>query len=162
LVTFLWYNALCINQLDLLERELQVMRMGLIYSNASSVIAWIGEAADGSNLAMDLLDDRAKTLLDPRLSRGLDHNESESSCDTPGNYEMWVSALFSRPYWKRVWIIQEISKGREVYILCGLRSIEWSSLQAAIRGWGLPNKQEVSALDYFRRVERNKQRPALE
>jgi hypothetical protein len=50
---------------------------------------------------------------------------------------------------------------REVYVLCGLRSIKWGFLQAAIRNWELPNKQEVNALGYFREAERKKQRPAL-
>jgi hypothetical protein len=49
----------------------------------------------------------------------------------------------SHSSWKRVWIIQELLKGREVYILCDLRSIEWSFLQAAIRGWELPNKLDM-------------------
>ncbi|PMD14887.1 heterokaryon incompatibility, partial [Hyaloscypha hepaticicola] len=37
-VETVWIDALCINQLDLLEQGLQIMRMGLIYSNASYVI----------------------------------------------------------------------------------------------------------------------------
>jgi hypothetical protein len=36
----LWIDALSINQEDLLEPGLQVMRMRLIYSNASKV--WLG------------------------------------------------------------------------------------------------------------------------
>ncbi|KAH6671885.1 hypothetical protein B0J14DRAFT_483696, partial [Halenospora varia] len=35
-------DPLCINQKDLVERGLQVLRMGLIYSRAGRVIAWLG------------------------------------------------------------------------------------------------------------------------
>ncbi len=140
------------------------MRMGLIYSNASYVIAWIGEEADDSNFAINCLYNRAQMLLpvDRKPPRGIRHNESSSGSEITFSIEDSVADLFRRPYWKRVWIIQEISKGREVHVLCGLRSIRWGFLQAAIQDWELPNKQEVNALDYFREAERKKQRPALE
>jgi hypothetical protein len=48
----LWVGALCINQKDLLERGLQVMRMGLVYSRAVEVVVWVGEEADHSAIAM--------------------------------------------------------------------------------------------------------------
>jgi TPR repeat protein len=35
----LWVDALCINQEDLLERALQVVRMGLLYSKIEMVFA---------------------------------------------------------------------------------------------------------------------------
>ena len=38
----LWVDALCINQLDYEERELQVGKMRNIYGNAWAVIAWLG------------------------------------------------------------------------------------------------------------------------
>jgi hypothetical protein len=37
----LWIDALCINQLDVLERNCQVSRMGDIYSHAIRVVSWI-------------------------------------------------------------------------------------------------------------------------
>ncbi|PMD67529.1 HET-domain-containing protein, partial [Hyaloscypha bicolor E] len=38
----LWIDALCINQKDVKERNHQVTQMGLIYSQAESVIVWLG------------------------------------------------------------------------------------------------------------------------
>jgi hypothetical protein len=77
----IWVDVLCINQQDPTERGLQVMRMGLIYSRAIMVLAWLGPEADGSAIAMDEL---AIKLLD----------------------EAWtvnsIRGLFERPYWKRV------------------------------------------------------------
>jgi hypothetical protein len=51
----LWIDALCINQQDLVERGLQVIRMGLIYSKAYEVLAWLGIEADDSALAINLV-----------------------------------------------------------------------------------------------------------
>lgn len=38
----LWGDALCIDQSDILEKNIQVPLMGLIYSYAESVLAWLG------------------------------------------------------------------------------------------------------------------------
>ncbi|KAH8647488.1 heterokaryon incompatibility protein-domain-containing protein, partial [Tricladium varicosporioides] len=51
----IWVDALCINQNDLVERGLQVPRMGLIYSRAVEVIVWLGGEADDSKKAMACL-----------------------------------------------------------------------------------------------------------
>jgi hypothetical protein len=59
----LWVDALCINQKDLLERGLQVMRMGLIYSRAAEVLVWLGEEADGSAIAMSEVEGSSRKLL---------------------------------------------------------------------------------------------------
>ncbi|KAK0100170.1 hypothetical protein ONS95_008508 [Cadophora gregata] len=39
----IWADAVCINQNDIFERGLQVMRMGLIYSKCAEVLAWLGD-----------------------------------------------------------------------------------------------------------------------
>lgn len=104
-VETVWIDALCINQLDLLEQGLQIMRMGLIYSNASYVIAWIGEEADDTNFAINCLYPRAQILVDHKLPRGIGHNESGSGSEITFDNEDSVSVLFRRPYWKCVRII---------------------------------------------------------
>jgi Heterokaryon incompatibility protein (HET) len=81
-VAVLWIDALCINQKDPIERGLQVMRMGLIYLNASKVLAWIGDDADDSEMAMAYLQNPRKRDGSNTLTRAF-------------------SALFRRPYWKR-------------------------------------------------------------
>jgi len=44
---YIWADALCINQTDIIERNEQVMRMGRIYKSASHVLSWlIQEIAD--------------------------------------------------------------------------------------------------------------------
>lgn len=41
----LWADAICINQEDLLERNEQVDKMGRVYSQAKSVLIWLGEGS---------------------------------------------------------------------------------------------------------------------
>jgi hypothetical protein len=46
----LWVDALCINQEDVEERNLQVLRMSSIYRQAQAVLAWLGpEPSTGLN-----------------------------------------------------------------------------------------------------------------
>ncbi|KAF2029746.1 heterokaryon incompatibility, partial [Setomelanomma holmii] len=40
--TLLWIDAICINQTEVHERNLQVGLMGQIYSKASKVFVWLG------------------------------------------------------------------------------------------------------------------------
>ena len=79
------------------------MRMGLIYSKAVEVIAWLGVEAHDSSIAME-------ALAGHGYSSKLDPKDREP-----------VREFFRRPYWKRVWIIQEISKARELHVLAEVR-----------------------------------------
>jgi hypothetical protein len=51
----LWVDAICINQNDNDEKNWQVQQMRDIYAQAEFVIAWLGAASDGSDLAMEKL-----------------------------------------------------------------------------------------------------------
>lgn len=48
----LWVDALCINQSDEVEKSEQMQQMRQVYSQATSVVAWLGPTADQSDLAM--------------------------------------------------------------------------------------------------------------
>ena len=54
----LWIDALCIDQLNDAEKSAQVQLMGDVYRRASQVLAWLGEAKDDSDFALDFLNDR--------------------------------------------------------------------------------------------------------
>lgn len=51
----LWIDAICINQEDLAEKNHQVEMMKEIYTGAELVIAWLGNASNDSDLAMEVL-----------------------------------------------------------------------------------------------------------
>lgn len=50
---YLWVDYVCINQLDSKEKGEQVARMMRIFQEAISVFAWLGNEADGSDLALE-------------------------------------------------------------------------------------------------------------
>lgn len=115
-----WIDAMCINQDDPRERNDQVQRMSLIYAAAVEVVIWLGPAADGSDLAMDYI---AQKGSKPLRVKG------------DGFYRIWdmpqgnaVLAVCERPYWSRVWIIQEIMMAKDITVFCGEKSIEWQKI----------------------------------
>ncbi|PVH74769.1 HET-domain-containing protein, partial [Cadophora sp. DSE1049] len=86
----LWIDALSINQCDIQERNQQVQEMHRIYSRASIVLIWLGLENDTTGPAFDL------------LKRGGVRNFRGSVL------KMALADLCDRPYWNRVWIVQEV------------------------------------------------------
>lgn len=124
----LWLDSLCINQQDSRERNWQVRMMGGIYTNAVRVHVWLGEATPESDYFLSFLRHRR----DPRL---------QSSPYLPEHKIKAQNALpdvAQRPYWNRLWIIQEISLAVEVFIWCGRRRLGWTEFLDGIEDLKLP------------------------
>lgn len=101
----LWVDALCINEKDLEERAAQVLRMRDIYSNAVEVVVWLGPADVDSETVLDLLGLLAVGRWD--LQAALQERNVPAKRYS-GQWKSW-DALLARPYWRRVWVIQEIA-----------------------------------------------------
>ena len=54
---FLWIDAICIDQGNILERNHQVKRIGSIYEGASKVLIWLGPQKDQSDVALSFIED---------------------------------------------------------------------------------------------------------
>ena len=89
------------------------------------------------------------------------YGQPDTKLPIPDFFAEPISALFSRPYWKRVWVIQEVSKGREVYVICGRRSVNGNYFSRASYRFRFTNDKEVSALEYFGTAQESKYRPTL-
>ncbi|KAI1802000.1 HET-domain-containing protein [Daldinia bambusicola] len=137
-----WIDALCINQEDLAERGEQVKRMGLIYTLARRVVAWLGPGSPASALAFSQL---------AHLGRQIEHARDGTMFSAPGCTEdTWYSArtalpwdaetwdaiaeTCSRGWFSRLWIVQEIHLGRSAtsMLQCGRAEIPWSLFRRAI------------------------------
>lgn len=144
-ITAIWVDALCINQADLYERSQQVLQMGNIYSGASKVYAWLGPSSLGTDEAIGTLE---------QLSAG--ENLTGLTRDT-------LQSIFRRPFWRRVWIIQEMAKPPQVEFVLGDRSFTWIQLRSSLRNRSLlqflyqDQLQLLTGLDDFRERERSNQ-----
>jgi hypothetical protein len=130
---YFWIDQVCINQLDVSERNHQVSIMDRIYRTATQVMVWLGNSSDDSDAFIDRI-------------RGwhTSHNDviavdcSCSPCETLNEeIEDESSALVAafaslsrRPYWSRVWIIQELVLAHSAVVFCGSKFLPLTELYA--------------------------------
>ncbi|KAI0805059.1 heterokaryon incompatibility protein-domain-containing protein [Xylaria sp. FL0064] len=139
----LWADAICIDQDSDIERTQQVAIMGRIYSSAISVYAWLGPAADQSDGVIDLLN----RLNDHNLLNLEGRNEVVAQFYEHGLAES-LFKLCGRPYWRRIWIIQEVALARDVMFHCGTRKIACSILDEVCSGWSLQTSGDSAWRDW--------------
>lgn len=125
---YLWVDAVCINQDDIAERNLQVRKMKMIYERAEQVLAWIGAADEYSDQAIDLLHHATDFLTpDDYLARYMYFQPDETENWEKRRTIRGLARLLDRPYWRRVWVRQEIAVAKEIIVLCGDRRLTWAT-----------------------------------
>ncbi len=137
--TSLWVDQICIDQSSLTERQTQVTLMKSIYEKASKVIAWLGPAADDSDLAILKLKETSAMLGDYHDSDYFKMTRNLISAGPkilgepePDMVRAWqaVNALFSRSWWERIWILQEASAldFEDTLVTCGSKELPFLDL----------------------------------
>src|ERR1700722_707916 len=126
----LWIDAICINQENDEEKGHQVNQMGNIYKGAEEVLIWLGPSDETIVALMESItwvNDRAigakttgskedwtslcRRLMKERFwSPTLDAHSSQSQA---------LQQILRRPWFKRVWILQEVANAKSAKILCG-------------------------------------------
>ncbi|KAL8399981.1 hypothetical protein RB594_000402 [Gaeumannomyces avenae] len=123
----LWIDAICINQDDTAEKNRQVQSMAKIYSKASRVIVWLGEGTDNGTEALEAIRMAAHRYhhTSPACeSDQLAEAEEEPTISLPNDTDQKaILDLLQRPWFQRVWVLQEVAAGRDVLFKCGPREI---------------------------------------
>ena len=128
----LWVDALCINQDDLKERASLIQSMPAMYRSAWSVVAWLGEASPRSGLALQLVRDLV-TFREASCEFELEKRLREDPGFLGSLSWLGLHEFMDRPYWYRLWIIQEIVMGgARATIRCGNSSIDWPTFCSGI------------------------------
>ncbi|KAM0428181.1 hypothetical protein ACHAPT_007082 [Fusarium lateritium] len=120
----LWIDQICINQGNNAEKERQVQLMSKIYSQARLVVGWLGEEADNSKAALRYLsgvklwgsptDELSKyDVMDPICDMVFDRGPLGKAC----------GSLVRRPWFHRLWIVQELALANQLELRCGTSSI---------------------------------------
>ncbi|KAF2677855.1 HET-domain-containing protein [Lentithecium fluviatile CBS 122367] len=155
----MWVDALCINQGDMKERSTQVARMSDIYSRATRVTVWLGLESQDSALAMN-------TMI--HISEAVDLNletQTFTALNDPGNWVdhhnviPWstdqidaICNLFSRPWFERLWVWQEIRLGNaNSLIMVGQETMLWRRFYVA--GFFLRWKREFALRERYFELE---------
>ena len=138
--TWWWIDSICINTEDLQERSVQVQRMRQIYCRADKTIVWLGERSANSDDAMDFLlflgvEGRQAAVAVGNDERLLSKEMNALGLRTEKYESNWaaVNELFLRPWWTRVWTLQELILSPRVTFYCGSKSFSLSDLRPALR-----------------------------
>lgn len=148
----MWVDALCINQRDIVERGQEVKRMRKIYRQARNVVIWLGNEGGESDKAMGLI-----RILSNACETGEDRAVGTALRKQPDllGRGCWraLSKLLDRPYWDRLWVLQEIALGvGRTSILCGQKAVTWRELYNASFSFGTHNVDVMfSLIDQERR-----------
>lgn len=126
----LWADTLCIDQTNVDDKTQQVQLFHRIYSQATRTLIWLGP--DESDPRQSLRD--AGKLIQEGLAFARSctlHSDSQVSGDVVAqrledsppsllDYDWgFLKAIFSRPWFGRKWIVQEVACAREVVVAIG-------------------------------------------
>jgi hypothetical protein len=129
----LWIDAICIDQSNFKERGHQVRQMSSIYTKAAQVIVWLGQATSDTDLFFHYMQCLEKEALnyactdwkssderwqhiwsDVRILWNNLHEEAQRE---------GLKEVLRRPWFRRVWILQEVANARSAKIMCGEKSV---------------------------------------
>lgn len=148
---FLWIDSICINQHDN-EKGAQVAIMGDIFKTASRVLACVGAHKDDSEFLYQFLRGK-RARIQKFIDSGPPCYEDGSFVESSWRFRMeafvwrWrhsrsflrrlseaVAKFLARPYFRRVWIYQELFLGRHINIYCGdeIVPISWAMVTSSI------------------------------
>lgn len=180
----LFVDQISINQLSPSEKSHQVPLMREIYANSERVLVWLGTSTKSSDGYFDFLQD---VCSDGILSRVMGPNvghfpkvfeaTTDSSigltqveCEDRDDMLSLVSKhgarlpidgmtdVMTRPWFSRLWIIQEACLGHAVTIRCGSRSLCFDCFRAGVlfysvytRHWMINIKSSVPKTEVRRR-----------
>jgi Heterokaryon incompatibility protein (HET) len=138
----LWIDAICINQDEkderaIDERNQQVRMMADIYRKAQQVIIWLGEEDYDSLVGFALVPKLVKAFQE--LQRPLEIGRYAPAFlikhGLPPPLHPWYRGffrIFERPWFRRVWVIQELAACSNSVVQCGGKQYQWEHLMLSI------------------------------
>jgi Heterokaryon incompatibility protein (HET) len=147
----LWIDGICINQKDQVEQSNQVQLMKQIYQQASEVLCWIGEEKDDTAAAFDVISRLASLCHiecdyerpDVPEPAQIEVDE-ELVAELEGKVWPAVADVFTRPYFGRIWIVQEVVLATKAIVICGSFEIAWEDFQNVSNVMSLLGSMEKS------------------
>jgi hypothetical protein len=130
----IWADAICINQSDDVEKAAQVQTMGQIYKRAGEVVCDLGEADVHTELAIEMLHIIISSLREPKGVEIIDNKDFEQYLLPEIHDQKWqaLAALFRRPWFRRLWVQQELCLAKRAYMLWGDTFFQWEFLAQAV------------------------------
>lgn len=150
----LWMDSICLNQADLEERSHEVARMHLIYSRGRGNLIWLGlddgDAVAAVNAMHTIFDE---VLLTPDIREAFIALIKNPSCKPPNFPDHVVRCeevavpfleLFTRPWFRRLWIVQEAVLSKESEVYCGNAHMDFHFMMRTYY-WLLNNESHINS-----------------
>lgn len=118
---YYWIDAICIDQKNLDEKSKQVAMMGNIYKKAAHVLACVGRHVDDSRFLFENFEQFSSTVLEP--VDGPELLYSKYGLSTTRRLLRASFQFAERPYFTRLWILQELKNARQASLLCGVDAV---------------------------------------
>ncbi|KAM0158435.1 hypothetical protein ACHAPG_004113 [Botrytis cinerea] len=129
----IWVDSICINQEDNTEKSHQIQLMAKIFGLANRVIVYLGEAADDSDQALESIRVAAEDESTEDESVEGESVEFESTRGESPEAELeginetsqrGILKLLKRPWFQRIWVLQEVGFAQQILIMCGSATID--------------------------------------
>ncbi|OAL43357.1 hypothetical protein IQ07DRAFT_552588 [Pyrenochaeta sp. DS3sAY3a] len=137
---YYWIDALCIDQSNVIERNHQVQQMGQIFSNAETVLMWLGikpelestlrQLNKSSNVVKIRSRSPGSNLANEDLKPDFTFDSFRNSSPRMKSFELAgpYGTFCNDEYWSRAWITQEIVLAKRAIVLVGSQSIDLRTL----------------------------------
>ncbi|KAK0725092.1 hypothetical protein B0H67DRAFT_531124, partial [Lasiosphaeris hirsuta] len=86
--------------------DFQIRLMAEIYCRANRVVVWLGEAENGGDVALEQI--RAAAIPEAIQE----------------DWGMAILLLLQRPWFRRIWVLQEVAAARHILVKCGAAEID--------------------------------------
>lgn len=133
----IWIDRICIDQENVQERNEQVTMMRDIYARAKLVLIWLGKEMRYTKDAFQMIPNLARRFVARQVNEALTGDRMpyiQTLDDIPDkeglqleNDLLWqaIFDLFSRTYFRRTWIVQEIVVASRARVFCGSQEADW-------------------------------------
>jgi hypothetical protein len=119
-----WVDAICIDQENLIERSSQVQMMDRIYDSASGVVVHLGEETPGSRVLF-------AEFAEANVARLHGRQQPWPNSQIVAELEQ----LIQRPWFRRVWVLQEVRGKRTVTFMCGSSCAPYQVVRDSLFGY---------------------------
>ncbi len=163
----LWADAICVNQNDTDERGSQVQIMRNIYKNCQRVLIWLGEeeASDSRwfSFIPQMLAVEQRVAEAAPFRSGFELTSADilrfgiPNEDHPAFASL--QNVIQKPWFRRVWIVQELAVAPDAQICCGRHILSWEKFSQAIIfafECGLLQKRGTKAFQSIMRLEKTR------
>lgn len=122
-----WADGICVNQQDAVEKSHQIAMMHRIYEEATCATVYLGQGTQQSDEGMRIL----RSITTMKTSQDISHGDVlpkfQKDTDTIvlSDNEDSIGDVLRRPWFERMWTVQEAILARKLRLVCGTAEVSW-------------------------------------